>query len=255
MDLLLQGPTAADKNAHLDTVIPAGTIVHGVSIDGGVATVDLSTSFGSGGGSVSMQGRVAQVVYTLTQFPSVTGVNFKLDGVATTVLGGEGVVLDHPQTRADWESFTPIILVESPLPGDAVSSPFHVTGTSNTFEATLQIRLTDATGAKVFEHNGMATSGTGTHGHVRRDGHVHDDEPWRRHIAHVRVLGQGRRRGQRRGDPGATVIEQSGDVGADALVIREANTDAVLRRPRCGRTHVDADHPVPRRAVDGSSEP
>ena len=161
---LLQGPTAADKDAHLDTVIPAGTTVHGVAIDAGVATVDLSASFGSGGGSLSMQGRVAQVVYTLTQFSTVTSVNFKLDGNPVSALGGEGVVLDHPQTRADWESFTPAILVESPLPGDAVSSPFHVTGTANTFEATLQIRLTDTGGTKVFEHFGTATSGTGTRG-------------------------------------------------------------------------------------------
>ncbi len=164
MDALVAGPTTADKAAHLDTVIPAGTVVNGVTIAGGVATVDLSGFFGSGGGSVSMQGRVAQVVYTLTQFPSVTGVNFKLDGQPITTLGGEGVVLDHPQTRADWEPFTPIILVESPLPGDSVSSPFHVTGTSNTFEATLQVRLTDVSGTKVFEHVGTATSGTGTRG-------------------------------------------------------------------------------------------
>jgi spore germination protein GerM len=164
MEELLKGPNASDGAAGLQSVIPAGTELHGVTISGGVATVDLSAAFGSGGGSLSMQGRVAQVVYTLTQFPTVTGVTFELDGVPAMTLGGEGLVLDHPQTRADWEDLTPAILVESPLPGDDVTSPFHVTGTANTFEAGLQLRLTGPDGAVLFDHFGTATSGTGTRG-------------------------------------------------------------------------------------------
>ena len=164
VDALLQGPTDADHTAGLSTSIPAGTKLNNVTIDQGTATVDLSSTFASGGGSSSMQGRVAQVVYTLTQFSTVTAVLFELDGQPATTLGGEGLVLDHPQTRADWESFTPAILVESPLPGDAINSPVHVIGTANTFEATFQIRITDSTGAKLYDHNAMATSGTGTRG-------------------------------------------------------------------------------------------
>jgi hypothetical protein len=111
-----------------------------------------------------MQGRVAQVVYTLTQFPTVTAVSFELDGDPINSLGGEGVVLDHPQTRADWEPLTPAILVEAPLPGATVASPFHVTGTANTFEAALQLRLVGPDGKTLAEHPGMATSGSGTRG-------------------------------------------------------------------------------------------
>ena len=37
-----------------------------------------------------MQTRLAQVVYTLTQFPTVDGVVFSLDGEPIDVLGGEG---------------------------------------------------------------------------------------------------------------------------------------------------------------------
>jgi hypothetical protein len=164
MDALLQGPTDADRAANLGTDIPAGTTLHGVTIDHTTATVDLSASFGSGGGSSSIQGRVAQVVYTLTQFPTVIGVVFEIDGQPATALGGEGLVLDRPQTRADWESFTPAILVESPLPYDTISSPAHITGTANTFEATFQIRLTDSAGTKLYDHFATATSGTGTRG-------------------------------------------------------------------------------------------
>ena len=44
--------------------------------------------------------RLAEVVFTLTQFPTVEGVNFKLDGKAIDVLGGEGIIIDHPMGRA-----------------------------------------------------------------------------------------------------------------------------------------------------------
>jgi hypothetical protein len=164
MEELLKGVTPDESGAQLSSAIPAGTTLNGVTIDQGVATVDLSRTFESGGGSLSMSERVAQVVYTLTQFASVTSVRFELDGTAVTSIGGEGVVVDPPQTRADWESMTPAILVESPLPFATLASPVHVTGTANTFEATFQIRLTDSSGSKLYDHFATATSGTGTRG-------------------------------------------------------------------------------------------
>ena len=164
VEALLAGPSAADGNAGLTTAIPTGTQLLGLDIASGTATVDLSGSFGSGGGSLSMQERVAQLVYTLTQFPTVQQVSFHIDGKPATSLGGEGLIIDTPQTRAAWESATPAILLESPLPGDTVASPIVINGTANTFEATFQVRLVDAGGSKVYEHYVTATSGTGTRG-------------------------------------------------------------------------------------------
>lgn len=161
---LLTGPNAADTATGLTTAIPAGTRVLGLSISGGVATLDLSTEFGSGGGSLSMQERVAQVVHTLTQFPDVQKVSFRMNGAPITTLGGEGLVLDQQQSRADWETMSPAILLETPLPGDALTSPVQITGTANTFEATFMVTLTDSSGAKVYEHYVTATSGSGTRG-------------------------------------------------------------------------------------------
>jgi hypothetical protein len=164
LEELVEGPSSADTAAGLSSAIPVGTKVLGVDIADGVATADLSSAFGSGGGSLSMSLRIAQVTYTLTQFPTVQRVSFQLEHEPITSLGGEGLMLDEPQTRADWESVTPAILVESPVPGASVHSPFHVRGTSNTFEATYLVRLTDSAGKVVYEQNGMATSGTGTRG-------------------------------------------------------------------------------------------
>ena len=59
---------------------------------------------------------------------------------------------------------TPLILVESPLPFEQVSSPLRVTGTANTFEATFQYELLDSEGNVVDKNFVTATSGTGTRG-------------------------------------------------------------------------------------------
>lgn len=161
---LLKGPTAEEAEFGLGTLIPEGTEVLGVAIDDGVGTVDLSSQFQAGGGSLSMQLRVAQVVCTLTQFSEVEKVAFKLDGEPVDAIGGEGVVVSPPVTRADFEDQLPAILVESPVPGQTVSSPMTVAGSSNVFEATHQINVTDPEGAIVAEKTVTATSGTGTRG-------------------------------------------------------------------------------------------
>lgn len=101
MTQLLAGPSAGERAAGLSTSIPAGTALRSLRIVGGVAEVDLSGAFASGGGSSSMLSRVAQVVYTLTAFPTVRSVRFLLDGEKVDSIGGEGVIVDHPLTRAD----------------------------------------------------------------------------------------------------------------------------------------------------------
>jgi Sporulation and spore germination/Immunoglobulin-like domain of bacterial spore germination len=161
---LLAGPTAEDQAADLQSEIPTGTKLNGLTIDNGVATVDLSKAFESGGGSTSMQLRVAQVVYTLTQFPSVKRVQFKIDGKPVEAIGGEGVVVDPPVGRNAFEKQTPAILVESPTPGSVVTSPLRVRGTSNTFEANLNLRLLDGSGKVLYDNFTTATSGSGTRG-------------------------------------------------------------------------------------------
>ncbi len=164
LEELLAGPTPEEAAAGLSTGIPEGTELLDLSIADGVATVDLSGAYDDGGGSLAMFTRLAQVVYTLTQFPTVQGVNFRLDGEPVETFSSEGIVLDHPQERSDFEDQTPAILVESPAVGDTVFSPLRFTGTANTFEATLQYQLLDATGQVIAEDFTTATCGTGCRG-------------------------------------------------------------------------------------------
>jgi hypothetical protein len=161
---LLAGPTASESAAGLHTAIPKGTRLHGVAISGTVATVDLSSAFASGGGTLSMTNRLAQVVFTATQFPGVTGVNFRLDGKPITVFGGEGIVLDHVQARADYEGATPAILVDDPAWNGVLRKGDLAMGTANVFEAVFRLQLRDSAGRLLMDATIHATSGTGTRG-------------------------------------------------------------------------------------------
>jgi len=162
---LLSGPTDQDAEAGLATEIPEGTSLESISIEDGTATVDLSADYESGGGTLSMQLRVAQVIYTLTQFPTVERVSFMIDGMPVEAIGGEGIVVSPPVTREDFADNTlPAILVESPTPWQEVSSPMRAHGMSNTFEATFLYEIVDPSGRIVAEGFVTATSGSGVWG-------------------------------------------------------------------------------------------
>jgi spore germination protein GerM len=106
---LIAGPTDVDEGSGLSSEVPTDTLLLGLDIDDdGLATVDLSREFEVGGGSFSMFGRLAQVVYTLTQFPTVDRVAFRLDGEPVTTFSGEGIVFDGPVDNDDYLGFLPI---------------------------------------------------------------------------------------------------------------------------------------------------
>ena len=73
---LLEGASAAEADAGLGTTIPEGTTLNGIEVEDGIATVDLSGEFDDGGGSAGMFMRLAQIVHTVTQTQTVTGVRF-----------------------------------------------------------------------------------------------------------------------------------------------------------------------------------
>ncbi|MFJ4201144.1 Gmad2 immunoglobulin-like domain-containing protein [Streptomyces sviceus] len=161
---LMAGPSRYERDHGRTTAVPSGTTFRSVAVHGHVATVDLSGRYDDGGGSLSMRARLAQVVFTATRFPSIEKVRFELDGKPVTSFAGEGVVLNKPVGRADFEDLAPQILVESPLIGDTVRTPVRVWGSANTFEATFRLKITDAAGHAAADIYATATSGSGTRG-------------------------------------------------------------------------------------------
>jgi hypothetical protein len=138
LEELRGGPTSDERASGLSTAI-GNLRLTGLSIQDGEADLGDLTHVS--------QLAEAQIVFTLTQFPTVRKVRIGDD------------VLD----RGDLEDVTPVILVESPLPGETVTSPISVRGTSNTFEATMRVEVRRGTDLLVSE-TVTASSGSGERG-------------------------------------------------------------------------------------------
>ncbi len=160
---LLLGPTDIENQDGVTSFIPKGTQLLSAEISGSTATIDLSHEFTTGGGSLSMMGRIAEVVYTATSFSEVERVTIRIDGVSVEQIGGEGIDVSDIG-RSDFADFSPLILVDSPVPHQIVSHDIRIKGMSNTYEAGINYQVISTDGTVIFEGYTMASSGTGTWG-------------------------------------------------------------------------------------------
>ena len=146
LEQLVVGPTPAELNAGFTTAVDPATAIDRLTVANGVATLDTAER-------LRPDAQLAQIVYTLTQFPSVRRVSVVLETNDAVELG-----------RGDFEDTTAAILVETPAPGDRATSPLRVRGTANTFEATFFVELRDQDGSLLAKKLVTATSGSGTRG-------------------------------------------------------------------------------------------
>ena len=101
---------------------------------------------------------------SVTQFSTVKSVVLEIEGATVKAFGGEGIVLDGPQARADYHDQLPSIFVDRPAYGAAIGNPGRVAGNANVFEATFRVALIDAAGKTLVDQQVMATCGTGCRG-------------------------------------------------------------------------------------------
>lgn len=162
IDALIAGPNDAELGARpaMFTTMPEGTRLLDLELDGGVATVDLSGEF-SGAGSASARARLAQVVYTLTQFDPISRVRFKVDGKPVTVFSDAGIDLIAAVDRAFFADQLPAIFVDQPAWGGILANPARIVGLADVFEATFRARIVDAGGHQLADVQVMASCGTG----------------------------------------------------------------------------------------------
>jgi hypothetical protein len=100
---LLRGPTDAEASRGISTAINTSPDLLGVIVQDGVATVDLSGTFGD----IRAPDQVlatAQVVMTAASFPGVDSVQISLDGKAAQMPLADGTLSWSPLTFADYAS-------------------------------------------------------------------------------------------------------------------------------------------------------
>lgn len=150
---LVAGPSRAEAAAGMTSALPPDTAFTIAGVSGGVATVSFPAAFYAGGRTAARL-RQAQVVYTLTQFPSVSRV----------ALQSAGKPVAAPVGRSDYADLLALIVVSDPVVGQRVSSPVTVAGTANVYEATVSLRLLDASGREIATRFTTATCGNGCRG-------------------------------------------------------------------------------------------
>jgi spore germination protein GerM len=105
---LLAGPTATESASGIQSFLNRTGVQVTLAQGTGVATVDFTTN------PIQVVGpdqtlAIAQVVYTLTQQPGVTGVTFEIAGKGIEVPTAAGAQVPGPVARADY-------LPQAPLP-------------------------------------------------------------------------------------------------------------------------------------------
>jgi germination protein M len=164
LSALLSGPAPGEQAAGLSTAVPAGAHLLGLRIADGIAVVNLDSSFAARVSPAGELARVAQVVFTLTQFPTVLRVAFQIDGAAPDPFASGAVSVARPLSRSDVLGALPAILVENPAVGDALHGSLHLTGLAAVFEAQFRVQLVDGTGKVLLDEPVHASAGTGTWG-------------------------------------------------------------------------------------------
>lgn len=103
INLLLNGPDttkAAEKNCM--TLIPEGTRLISAKVQGGVAYLNFTEEFLFNGLGIDGQiHQLEQIVYTATAFPTVSSVQFMIEGKKQEYLS-EGVWIGSPLSRANF---------------------------------------------------------------------------------------------------------------------------------------------------------
>lgn len=98
---LLEGPRETETSGGLRSAIPTGTSLRGATLDGGVATIDLSDGFTSVVGPEQVLA-IAQIVYTATSLPEVLEVRLAIEGHPIDAARGDGSLASGPVSRADY---------------------------------------------------------------------------------------------------------------------------------------------------------
>ncbi|HEY3003235.1 MAG TPA: Gmad2 immunoglobulin-like domain-containing protein [Kribbellaceae bacterium] len=147
-----------------------GAQVASVDVSSTAIAVDFSRPPTKGLGSQAAQVAAQELVYTVQGAVSITGgahadapVVVTVDGKPADLWGS--VDTSKPISRAPANDVQAFIWITAPAEGATVSSPVEVSGVANTFEATVNWRVRDATTkAVVHESHTQATAGTGTFG-------------------------------------------------------------------------------------------
>ena len=194
MNALLDGPTAAERSAGLSSAVPTGTRLLGIAIHDGLATVDLTSEYQSGGGARSRcrRGSARSSTRSRSSRPCRRCASASTASRSTSSRARASCSSTR-SAAATTPHLLPAITVDKPAAGARVTSPVTVSGSANVFEANVTVEVLDASGKVVGKTFTTASCGTGCRGTYSVDGDLQGREGAGGHDRRAR-----RRRGRNR---------------------------------------------------------
>lgn len=104
LKIAFEGLLSGTEAEAYTTAIPTGTKLIALNVDREGVHVNLSQQFTSGGGSAAMTSRLAQVLYTASSLDPNAKVWIEVEGEPIETLGEEGLIINQPMNRDDFES-------------------------------------------------------------------------------------------------------------------------------------------------------
>ena len=96
----IKGPNSSEAAKGYKSLIPSGTRLLSASVRDGIAYLNFSEDFEFNYVGVDgYLGQLMQIVYTATEFSTVKGVQFLIEGQKKEYLGSEGVWIGTPLAR------------------------------------------------------------------------------------------------------------------------------------------------------------
>lgn len=94
--LLLRGPMISESKKGIYSEIPPNVDLISVKNNDNSIIINLSSNFGNGGGSQSVENRVKQLNKTVKKYHPSKDVYLYIDGKEVEYLGGEGIYIKQP---------------------------------------------------------------------------------------------------------------------------------------------------------------
>lgn len=157
---MLDGRTAYD--ADYFSQWPASASVGGVTIDGGVATLDLARATVNAREPTGNAAAVQQLIWTATAFSGGTGVRLLFDGAPRTTWGG--VPVDGTLRRAPAATTLAPVRIIDPQAKAVTGTSVTVNLAGIVFEATIQVRVRDSGGTVIARKTVRLTAGAPAEG-------------------------------------------------------------------------------------------
>ncbi|HOK80313.1 MAG TPA: GerMN domain-containing protein [bacterium] len=104
---LISGPDSDQLASGYVSCVPSDAMILGVKVENDLIYLDFDENIESGGGISEIRGRLAQIVFTATQFNPDAGVRILIKGKEIKSFSGEGITdVEKPMYRKDFSEFS-----------------------------------------------------------------------------------------------------------------------------------------------------